>query len=196
MLIFIDYLLNRCICFILKNNTGIFGYIYGCNYVQDPFVSPEELVAGKIIALLGRSALRDVWDLASLPEPAVRTMDTPLFRGLFISLAGTLEHPLHSYDKKYLRRGISENSIAHLLTPMLTMGTEIRIEKLVESAWNTVKPLFALTERESEFLSLIEQGQLCPELLFPENKDVERQIASHPALLWKINNVRAHLNRT
>lgn len=158
-------------------------------------VSTEELLTGKIIALLGRSAPRDVWDIANLSETATRVIDSPLFRAVFYALAVTLEHPLYTYDKKHLSRVLSGSTIAHQLTPMLLINTEIIIEELIEKAWNTISHLITPTKSESNFISLVEQGQLRPELLFTGNTELERRIASHPALLWKISNVRAHLNR-
>jgi hypothetical protein len=151
-----------------------------------PVVSLEELIVGKMLALLGRSAPRDVWDIANLPEPAVRVTESPLFRSLFMALAITLEHPLKTYGKKHIQHSLSENDIAHQLVPML----------LAKNAWNVIKHLFVLNKNESELISSAEHGLLRPELLFHGDSELAQRIASHPALLWKINNVRAHLNRT
>jgi predicted nucleotidyltransferase component of viral defense system len=159
-------------------------------------VSMEELIAGKLLALLGRSAPRDVWDVGNLPETAAKVMKSPLFRALFIALAITLEHPLKTYDQKHIHRSMSENDIARQLAPMLIVNANIRPEELVQDAWNAIKHLVNLKKNEEEFYSSAERGLLRAELLFPGDQELAERIASHPALLWKVNNVRAHLSRT
>jgi hypothetical protein len=113
-----------------------------------------------------------------------------------MALAITLEHPLKTYGKKHIQHSLSENDIAHQLVPMLMANTDIRPEELAKNAWNVIKHLFVLNKNESEFISSAEHGLLRPELLFHGDSELAQRIASHPALLWKINNVRAHLNRT
>jgi len=44
-----------------------------------------------------------------------------------------------------------------------------------------------------EYLAAIHQGELRPELLFPTDAGEAARIAAHPAILWKVQNVRAHL---
>lgn len=156
-------------------------------------VSTEELLVGKLLALLGRSAPRDVWDMANLPHANVTAMESPLFRALFIALSATLEHPLKSYDQEHAARPLSAIDITRQLAPMLIAGAEIRPEDLARNAWDAVQPLLAVSDNESDFLSAIERGQMRPDLLFPDNKELAQRIATHPALLWKIENIRGHL---
>ena len=159
-------------------------------------VSMEELVAGKLLALFSRSAPRDVWDIANLPEIAVKGMKSPRFRPLFIALAITLEHPLKTYGRKHLRRSLSEKDITSQLVPILMANTGIRPEELAENAWNAVKHLVVPKRNESDYFTSAERGQLRPELLFPGDPELAQRIALHPALIWKVNNILALLNRT
>ena len=58
-------------------------------------VSVEELVAGKLCALLARAAPRDLFDTVRLPRLLPDLLNGPRFRRLFIGIAGILDHPLH-----------------------------------------------------------------------------------------------------
>jgi predicted nucleotidyltransferase component of viral defense system len=157
-------------------------------------VSMEELLAGKLLALLDRSAPRDVWDAANLPEMAGTVIESPAFRALFIAFSITLEHPLKTYNKRHLRRCIEANGIARQLLPMLMTGIKFTPDELIDKAWDAVQSLVIVNRIESEFLSSVESGTLLPNLLFPNDSELAGRIASHPALLWKIANIRAHKN--
>jgi len=63
-------------------------------------VGLEELLAGKLIALLDRSAARDVWDVANLSAEAIEVVRSRQFRHRFIALSAILDHPLHTYTKR------------------------------------------------------------------------------------------------
>jgi hypothetical protein len=41
----------------------------------------------------------------------------------------------------------------------------------------------------------IQHGELYPELLFMNNPEEGKRVALHPAILWKLVNVRNHLVR-
>ena len=60
-------------------------------------VGIEELVIGKLCALLDRCAVRDAWDVANLRSEAVATLEGDAFRGRFLALAGTLDHSPSTY---------------------------------------------------------------------------------------------------
>jgi hypothetical protein len=45
------------------------------------------------------------------------------------------------------------------------------------------------------FITAVQQGELKPELLFPNDPAEAGRVAAHPAILWKIMNVKNYLNR-
>lgn len=53
----------------------------------------------------------------------------------------------------------------------------------------------ALNDNEAHYMAGIERGELFPELLFPDDPREAGHVAMHPALLWKMVNVRKHLAR-
>jgi len=48
---------------------------------------------------------------------------------------------------------------------------------------------------EEEFITAVQRGALLPELLFPDDPKEAERIAAHPAILWKMENVRKFLAR-
>jgi hypothetical protein len=71
-----------------------------------------------------------------------------------------------------------------------------QLSGLVDQAWSMIMSLLSLRPHEEEYLAAIYKGELYPELLFSENPEEAKRIAGHPAILWKIANVRAHLAMT
>ena len=49
--------------------------------------------------------------------------------------------------------------------------------------------------RDASFLEAIAAGKYQPELLFPKDAGIANRIRSHPALLWKAENVRQYLSK-
>jgi hypothetical protein len=56
-----------------------------------------------------------------------------------------------------------------------------------------VEPFVTLEANEREYISGIHRGDARVELLFPEDLETARRIAEHPAIQWKLRNVRSHL---
>jgi len=83
-------------------------------------VSLQEIVTGKMLAMLDRSATRDVWDLANLPLSANDVMELPSFRTWFIALAAILNRPLPTYTLSRLKDRVTEHAVLEQLAPMLT----------------------------------------------------------------------------
>jgi predicted nucleotidyltransferase component of viral defense system len=153
-------------------------------------VAPAELTAGKLCALLDRSAPRDLFDtgvLRRLLGPAWRTRR---FRRLFVAIAGTLAHPLHRYGQERLTR-VTERMVVQQLHPMLVQRDLPSAGQLQRDAWRALGPLLDLDAAEREFTDRLQTGELAPELLFPADKKTAALLREHPALLWKAQNARA-----
>ena len=54
-------------------------------------------------------------------------------------------------------------------------------------------PLVKPDDAEREYLDRVNAGELSPELLFPDDNEIADRVKRHPALQWKIENVRRHL---
>jgi predicted nucleotidyltransferase component of viral defense system len=156
-------------------------------------ISAAEMWIGKLLALLDRATPRDAWDVARLPELAGDVTADPLFRPRFIALAATLDHPLETYDRARLESRITDRAVAEQLVPMLAVPNPPRARELVESAWMVAGPLVALEPQEREYISGVHRGEARVELLFPGNPEAAERIAEHPAIQWKLRNVRRKL---
>jgi len=155
---------------------------------QARLVGMEELAAGKVCALLDRAAPRDLYDAVRLPELARQVWDTPRFRGVFVALAGTLPHPVHSYTAARLARA-SDAAIREQLYPMLGDGNDLPSPSgLRDAAWRAVGPLLHLTDREREFTDRLQVGELRADLLLPDDQETARRVSRHPGLRWKVQN--------
>lgn len=158
-------------------------------------VSVSELLVGKILALLDRGSPRDAWDVANLTGPVAATVSTPRFRRLFIALAATLRQPLASYTRQRLDARLAEGRVAAQLAPMLAVEGPPDARELAERAWEMIAPLLTLSQNELDYFAAVDRGELRLELLFPDEPDEVARLARHPALQWKVANVRGDVRR-
>ncbi len=158
-------------------------------------VGLDELAAGKMLALLDRGVVRDVWDVGRLPILHGEAIEAPSFRARFIALSAILGQPLPGYTGKHLQEGVTEREIAQQLIPFLITDKSPSPGDIVRKAWGVIKPFLSLKPEERDYLAAIDQGEIRTELIFPNDKEQARIFAEHPALQWKILNVRKSLAR-
>ncbi|MBC2711205.1 MAG: nucleotidyl transferase AbiEii/AbiGii toxin family protein [Desulfosarcina sp.] len=156
-------------------------------------VSLHEIIVGKLLAFLDRSAVRDAWDLANLPAQAEEVMASDRFRSWFIALSAILDHPLTDYTRNRIEARVTDRAVAEQLAPMLIGKALLQPGDLVEHSWASIAPLMMLADNEAKYVASIQRGELYPELLFPDDPEEAKRIAAHPAILWKLVNARAHL---
>jgi hypothetical protein len=157
-------------------------------------VSLQEILVGKLLAYLDRSAARDVWDLAYLTNQAHEAMRSKRFRSWFIALSAILNHPLTTYAKDRINKRITDRIVAEQLAPMLIVpAAPFQPSDLIERSWGIISPFMKLSENEAKYIASIQQGKLYPELLFRDAPAEAKRMASHPAILWKLLNVRSQL---
>lgn len=153
-------------------------------------VGIEELIVGKLCALLDRVHPRDCHDAMRLPRIAGRAERLRL-RRLFVAIAGALPHPLYSYGRERLS-AVTQATVDSQLHPMLVGGDRPTARALRQGAFKVVGPLLRLTAAEREFSRRIQKGDLRPELLFPRDTRMAARLRSHPVLLWKVANAQEH----
>lgn len=159
--------------------------------VEASVLAPEELVAGKLCALFSRRLPRDLFDATRIPEILGPGWLSGRTRGLFVALAGTLERPFYEHAVERLRDASRGNFDAEL-GPMLRAGARIGATELRVRAWDVIAPLASPTPSEREFTERLQEGQLLPEVLFPDDARMAERVRLHPALQWKAENARAH----
>ena len=161
--------------------------------VQVRVVGLEELLVGKLLALLDRGAARDVWDVANLSTEAMETVRSRRFRSRFIALSAILDHPLTTYTKERLMSILTDRALSESLAPMLAASERLRPADLIDRAWVVMQQFLSLEPNEEEYLAGILRGELLPHLLFTPGSEDAKTISEHPAILWKVLNVRNHL---
>lgn len=158
-------------------------------------VGLTELLVGKLVALLARSAPRDLWDVASLTDEARAELKTEEFRSWFVGIASVLDHPLSTYGIERIGGRLTQSHLDDHLGPMLTKDQTPRVQDLVDSVRSVVAPLLELSRSEQAFVTAVAAGDAPTELLFPDDPQARGVLANHPALAWKLTNVRRHLGR-
>lgn len=160
-----------------------------------PVLDTHELAAGKLAALFGRAASRDVFDVRELL--ARSELDTARLRIGFIVYGGANRRDWRtvSLDDVQINAGDVERYLIPLLRAELAPArSEIGewTERLVAECRERLSAVLPLTPAEREFLNrLNDEGEVVPDLL-TSDETVQETIASHPALLWKALNVREH----
>ncbi len=159
-------------------------------------VGMPELVVGKLLAFLDRSAARDLWDVANLPPVATDLLGSASFRRLFIAFSAILPHPITSYMKERIEKLITEKAITDHLIPTLARNLGANRGDLIDRGWGVIEPFLRLAHEEQQYLTGIKKGEIRTDLIFWDDPAMAARIANHPALQWKIKNVRTLLSRT
>jgi predicted nucleotidyltransferase component of viral defense system len=159
------------------------------DHAQVRVVSQSEVVTGKFLALLDRGAPRDAWDVAHLSDSSVKLLESRGFRERFVAMSAILQRPLPEYGRDRLMDLITDRVVAEQLLPMLSASH--RADALLEQAWLRMEPLLSLETHEQEYIAAIQRGELRLDLLFPDDASEAIRLAEHPAIQWKIANVRA-----
>lgn len=157
-------------------------------------VAVEELCAGKLCALFGRSVPRDLFDAARLPAYAGRLWKKPRLRALFVAMAGALDQPFYHRARERLSR-VTSSIVERQLHPMLARSTSLTADALIQDALQVVSPFLLPDAAEKEYIDRLQHGELRPELLFPDDPESAERIRRHPVLLWKAQNAKAHASK-
>jgi len=157
-----------------------------------PVLAIEELMAGKLKAMIERSQPRDLYDLFRFAQAGVK-YDREVLTKLTVLFASTLARDLTSYTPDRYDR-VEWADIERLLYPLLRSGDRPAPEDMTAA----VRPLLVSVldqVKEKNYLEAMARGEYRPELLFPNRPDIVQRIARHPALLWKASNVADHLSK-
>lgn len=155
----------------------------------------HELVAGKLAALFGRTAARDVFDAHGLLGRA--DLDPTRLRLAFVAYGAMNRRDWRSVSTDELR--LDPQGAERMLLPLLRGGVgpprgEVAgwASALVERTRERLAAVLPLRSNEVEFLDvLLDLGEVRPELL-TDDPALRDRLHAHPALLWKAQNVRAH----
>ncbi|ODS29865.1 MAG: hypothetical protein SCARUB_05030 [Candidatus Scalindua rubra] len=147
----------------------------------------EELLAGKVVALLSRYTPRDLYDIyqTSLSKPR---FNSRLFRSL-IFYYGLISHKPIAELFHLTFEQISEYDIRRHLHPMLVRGQFPERDMMVKKAQEFITPFLSCSEDEASAIDSFEsRGDLDGETLFPQD-ELRKRILESPALAWRCEQI-------
>lgn len=163
--------------------------------VTYPTLDLHELAAGKLAALFGRAAGRDLYDTVQLLDSGKLDSDRLRLGFVVYGAASRLDWRQVSIED------VSANhvEVARQVLPMLrgsarpeTSDLDAWVTELVTRAQVLLATVLPLTESEAGFVGgLNDEGVIRAQLL-TEDPAMQALIESHPALLWKAQNVRQY----
>ncbi len=168
--------------------------------VQFPVYSLPELAGGKMSALFERSAVRDLYDANQLLNLNIE--EEKKWRIAFVVYGARTRKDWRKISVGDIT--CSTDDLEMNLLPLLRASERKRVrqelkrwkETLLDKCRRRIAPFIDFTEKEENFLySVVEKGEIRPALL-TENKQLQKRIEQHPALLWKVQHVRRHFDLT
>jgi len=161
-------------------------YVIECNVV-----SIEELLAGKIKALLERSAARDLYDTHKLSEGSI-LYDAVKLRKALILFGLTCDDDWRKKDYRTVD-AITPKMIDEQLNHLRRSGEKVNLGPMKKATKSFLSDLMNYDESERHFMNrFLDEGVYEPELLFDDPKQAER-LKKHPAVLWKLQNHKQYL---
>ena len=148
-------------------------------------MAPVEIFASKIVALLNRTAVRDLYDIHNLLEydlfsesEEVLLRKCVAFYYAIGSESLPFEFPVSNIDE------ISQRRIKTDLYPVLRSKErfDLQASQLQVKTW--LDDLLKLENNEWKFLEAFRNKEYHPELLFDSDEILQR-IGIHPMALWK-----------
>ena len=178
----INYMLR---CHVLETEQRHFESSWEPIGVSVLSVAPIEIFASKIVALINRTAPRDLYDIYNLVKfGLIDESEEPLLRKcvVFYSAIGA-ESPPFEFQFNMIDQ-VTQNRIKTDLYPVLRNKDkfDLKTAQMQVKAW--LESLLKLEDNEQEFLDAFRNKTYQPELLFESTEIVER-IRNHPMALWK-----------
>lgn len=147
-------------------------------------VDPMEIFSTKAVALLSRSAARDLYDMFNLQKIGlIDETQESLFKKciIFYSAIGSEKVPEH-FDFSKVGK-ISAQKIKTDLLPVLRKTEHFDLTKAQKEVDAFLKRIL-LPEGDLSFWEAFAKGKYKPELLF-DNIEILSRIEKHPMALWK-----------
>lgn len=160
-----------------------------------PMLDIHELAAGKLAALVSRTASRDVFDTCELLEH--HALDRTRLRLGFVVYGGANRKDWRSVsvdDVKLDATELRNQLLPTIRRAMLPPADRITTwgDRLASACRDLLSTVLPLTPNEHEFIErLNDHGDIAPELLTAE-PGMQTVLRDHPALRWKALNVKKH----
>jgi len=153
----------------------------------------RELLAGKVRALMGRVASRDLYDLARAGEKTPHLLDDPLARALVVrAISAADSFPAKRDPRDALSRFTEpDDELVESLHTVLAADDQPSFPDMCERVADLLAPCALLSEDEAEYFRLLdEEATYRPELLLSLWPDVLERAKLDPVIQWKVQNLR------
>lgn len=148
-------------------------------------VSPLEIFASKTVALLTRTAPRDLYDIFNMVRYGLfDESEEDMLRkcAVFYSAIGA-EQPPERFEMEHIGR-ISAQQIKRDLNPVLRKSEKLDLKVMQKEVKAYLASVMIPTEAEENFWRAFAGGNYCPELIFGDSQEL-KNISDHPMALWK-----------
>jgi hypothetical protein len=161
--------------------------------VSFPVLDRRELVAGKVKALVERTASRDLYDLARMAASNPDAMDDPLSRALVIRAISTADPFPAVQDPVEALSRFAEPSdeLVESLRTVVAVDDEPDFPAMCARVAALLAPCSALTVPEREYYRLLDKESIYqPQLLLSAWPDVLERALIDPVMEWKVRNLK------
>ncbi len=148
-------------------------------------VAPLEIFASKTVALLTRTAPRDLFDMHNMVKFGLfDESEEEMLRkcAVFYSAIGA-ERPPENFALDNVGK-VSAMQIKRDLNPVLRKGEKFRLEEVQKEVREYLASVLVPTQEEVEFWKAFAQGEYLPKLVFGESKEFA-SVEKHPMAIWK-----------
>ena len=154
-------------------------------------LSPIELFASKINALINRAAVRDIYDVYGMIKANLFSMieQTNLLRKTLVfymavgSSCKAEEVTLNIQGLEHIKRLSYAQVRAHLM-PVLSRKEKFDFNTIKSEVMSFLDEFLVFSENEYKFIEHFNRREYRPNILFGEG-EISKRIASHPMALWK-----------
>jgi len=153
-------------------------------------LSPLELFASKINALVGRNAMRDIYDVYNMIQNGlfVSLKERDLLRKtlvFYLAIGSGFDGDIpceFTYFPKIEK--INFHQIRVQLIPVLRKTERFDFEKAKQIVVEWLQNFMQFTDDEKRFINLFNSGEFHPEILFGDS-EITHRVMNHPMAIWK-----------
>ena len=148
-------------------------------------VAPLEIFASKTVALLTRTAPRDLYDMHNMVKFGLfDESEEAMFRKcvVFYSAIGAAQPP-EKFELDNIGK-VSSQQIKRDLDPVLRKGERFDLEFAQREVRDYLTSILVPTKEEKLFWKAFSEGNYYPDWVFGDSDEL-RNVAKHPMALWK-----------
>jgi len=148
-------------------------------------VAPIEIFSSKIVALLNRTAPRDLYDVYNMLKYGLfdESEQAMLRKGIVLYRAIASDKIPKEFELSNIGM-VSQYRIKTELLPVLHNKEYFEVKDAQEKIIEYLSKLLILDENEIGFLNVFRNNEYCPELLFGQSDETKR-LVNHPMARWK-----------